>query len=169
MKRVTLGCLLALVALFMLAPVASASITLRTPERQLLALVNHARTSRGLHRLTVVTSLERAARAHSSQMVAKTYFSHDSYSGESFSSRLIRFGYGHDGYTSWKVGENIAYGSGDLGAPKAIFRAWMKSSAHRAIILTKAFRNVGVGRAVGTYDGMSGVVFFTLDCGVRTK
>jgi uncharacterized protein YkwD len=48
--------------------------------------------------------------------------------------------------------------------------AWMRSETHRAVILTKAFRDVGVG-AVKTEDGYAGidgvVWFFTLDLGRR--
>lgn len=155
--------------LLVAAPPSFASVTLTKPERQLLALINHTRLNHHLHRLTAVSSLERASRFHSRQMVRRDYFAHESYNGESFGTRLIRFGYGTSGCTSWKVGEDIAYGSGSLGTPRAIWRAWMRSAPHRAIILMKCFRNVGVGRAVGTYRGFSGVVFFTLDCGVRTR
>ena len=46
----------------------------------------------------------------------------------------------------------------------------MKSKAHRAVILTKAFRDLGVG-AVKTDDGYGNVDgpvwFFTLDLGRR--
>ena len=160
---------LAILTLLVIAPPSSASITLTKPERQLLALVNQTRVKHNLHKLRVVTCLERAARAHSREMVNRDYFQHSSYSGESFGARLIRFGYRTSGFTSWRAGENIAYGSGTLGSPKAIWRAWMKSAPHKAIILTKCFRDVGVGRAVGTYRGISHVVFFTLDCGRRTK
>jgi uncharacterized protein YkwD len=160
---------LALLVMLVAAPPSFASVTLTKPERQLLVLINRTRVNHNLHRLRVVTCLERAARAHSREMVSRHYFRHESYSGESFGSRLIRFGYKTSGFTSWKAGENIAWGSGSLGAPKAIWRAWMKSAPHRAIILMKGFRDVGLGRAVGSYQGLSHVVFFTLDCGVRTR
>ena len=138
------------------------------PEKKLLTLVNHVRATHGLHKLKMAASLERASRAHSRDMVRNDYFSHDSDSGESFCARLIRFGYSTAGCTSWTAGENIACGSGSSGTPKAIFMAWMHSPPHRAVILTKRFRNVGVGRANGAFKGLSGVVFFTLDCGART-
>jgi uncharacterized protein YkwD len=67
------------------------------------------------------------------------------------------------------VGEDIACGYGPGATVKAIFRAWWHSPAHRRVILTKSFRNVGIGRATGTVRGISGMVFFTLDCGARTR
>jgi uncharacterized protein YkwD len=41
------------------------------------------------------------------------------------------------------VGENIAWGSGWRGRPKAIVRAW--SPDHRANLLDPRFQHVGVG------------------------
>ena len=87
-----------------------------------------------------------------------------------WSSRIIRCGYTRKGYRYWRAGENIYYGSGLYSSPLAVVRAWMKSPAHRAVILTKAFRDVGVG-AVKTSSGFRGidgtVWFFTLDVGRR--
>jgi uncharacterized protein YkwD len=152
-----------------LAATARASTAATPTEKRVLALVNHVRATHGLARLRIVSSLERASRAHSREMVGRDYFSHSSYSGTSFSTRLIRFGFSPAGYRSWAVGEDIAYGSGSRGTAAAIFRAWMRSPSHRAVILTARYRSVGVGRAAGTYKGTAGVVFFTLDCGVRSQ
>ncbi|MGZ4198793.1 MAG: CAP domain-containing protein [Thermoleophilia bacterium] len=168
MKRLFLCVLLATFAAIVAAPVTPAqALTLTKPEKKVLALVNHVRATHGLHKLKVVTTLERASRAHSREMVKLGYFAHSSFSGEAFGARLIRYGYTTAGCTRWTVGEDIACGYSSGGTAKAIFKAWMKSKAHRAVILTKRFRNVGVGRAKGTFKGIPGVVFFTLDCGVR--
>jgi uncharacterized protein YkwD len=153
--------------LVMAAPAHAVKLT--STERHLLALVNATRKAHGLPRLRPVASLERAARAHSRQMVAKDFFGHASYGGESFAARIVRLGYTNAGYSSWTAGEDIAYGSGSAGTAKAIFRAWMHSTPHRRVILTRKYRDAGVGRASGTYAGVSGVVFFTLDCGARSK
>ena len=102
MKRLSLYIVLATFALLAVAPAASAkAVTMTKPEKQLMTLVNHLRAKHHLHRLTMVASLERAARAHSRQMVRRGYFSHNSASGESFSARLIRFGYTTSGCTRW--------------------------------------------------------------------
>ena len=169
MKRLSLIVALAAIAVLGVGPAAAAhAATLTKPEKQLLALINHTRAKHGMHKLTAINCLERASHSHSRDMVKYDYFSHNSHSGESFAARLIRFGYGHAGYTSWAIGEDIACGYGSGATPKAIFRAWMHSPAHRAVILTRRFRSVGLGRSKGTVKGVSGVVFFTLDCGVRT-
>jgi uncharacterized protein YkwD len=145
------------------------AVTLTSPERQVLTLVNATRAAHGLPSLRAVASLERAARAHSRQMAARSFFSHTSYGGETFAARIVRLGYTNAGYASWTVGEDIAWGSGSHASAQAIFRAWMDSAPHRAVILTRRFRNAGVGRASGTYGGVVGAVFFTLDCGARSR
>lgn len=166
MKRAAVAVSL-VVFLFCLVVPAADAITMTKPERRLLTLVNRARVNHGLHRLRMSAKLERAARSHSREMVKYGFFSHSSHNGESFGARLIRFGFTQTGCTFWKVGEDIAYGAGTAGTAKAIFRAWMNSSGHKAVILTKVFRRVGIGRSTGSYNGTDGVVFFTLDAGVR--
>ena len=170
MKRLSLYIVLATFALLAVAPAASAkAVTMTKPEKQLMTLVNHMRARHHMHRLAMVASLERASRAHSRQMVRRGYFGHDSASGESVGARLIRYGYAATGCTCWTVGENIAYGYQASAAPHAIFMAWWHSPAHRRVMLTRRFRNLGIGRASGTFKGVSGIVFYTLDCGARTR
>jgi uncharacterized protein YkwD len=42
------------------------------------------------------------------------------------------------------VGQNIAWGSGSFSPPRHIVAEWMASPSHRAIILTRAYRDAGV-------------------------
>jgi uncharacterized protein YkwD len=145
----------------------TSTFTLTTKEQLVIQLVNKQRTSRGLASLRANVALVKAARGHSAEMVHKRYFNHDSYNGTAFSSRLISYGYKRAGYSSWSVGECIAWGQGLLGTPQAIVSSWMHSPSHRAIILTARFRDVGVGVHSGSY--MGGAFFFTLDFGRRSK
>jgi uncharacterized protein YkwD len=166
-RRLSLLLILATFALLTVAPAASAHTTMSKSEKQLMTLINHMRAKHHLHQLTMVRSLELAARSHSRQMVRCGYFSHNSASGETFGARLIRFGYTTTGCTRWTVGENIAYGYQASGTPHAIFMAWWHSAPHRRVMLTKRLRNIGIGRASGTFKGVDGIIFFTMDCGVR--
>jgi uncharacterized protein YkwD len=156
-------------ALFVATP-ALASTTLNSYEKQLLSLVNKERAKRHLHTLKVNPKLGRSARVHSTDMSAHKYFAHDSQSGEKWSARIIRYGYTQQGCSYWRAGEDIYYGAGLLASPVAVVKAWMASKAHRQVILTKTFRDIGVG-AVKTDDGYGkcdGTVwFFTLDLGRR--
>ena len=162
--------LIAIVALLLwTAPVLAAS-QLNPYEQQLLSLVNKQRDRNGLAALRLNTKLVDSARAHSADMGEQKYFSHDSPNGETWSSRIVRYGYTPEGYSVWKAGENIYYGGGLYSSPVAVMQAWMKSAAHRQVILTKTFRDIGVG-AVMTNDGygkcQGTVWFFTLDLGRR--
>jgi uncharacterized protein YkwD len=143
------------------------AITLNTAERRVLHLINASRKRHGLHTVRLRSSLYHAAKAHSRSMIGKDYFSHYSYSGATPAERILSYGYTQTGCTYWKVGECIGWGKDDVGTARAIFHKWMKSSGHRAIILTKAWRDVGVGRATGTFEGLSGVRMFTIDFGRR--
>ena len=150
------------------APPAAAAIHLTAPEKAVLVLINHARTTRGRHALRVIPSLERASCSHSRDMLRRGYFSHLSYSGSSYANRLRAFGYSATCCTSWRVGEIIGYGRGAKAVAR-VFRQWMKSPVHRAVILQRSFRDIGVGRFKGTLRGLTGVSMFTVDFGRRVK
>jgi uncharacterized protein YkwD len=113
-----------------------------------ICLLNAERTQRGLRPLKVNRRLARAATAHAADMVRREYFSHDTLIGTSFVTRIRRTGY-LSGPRAWIVGENLAWGSGDRSTPAAIVRAWMNSPGHRANILQRRFREVGIGLALG--------------------
>lgn len=91
-------------------------------------LHNQTRARYSLPGCCVHPSLHNAARAHSAEMIAKDYFSHNSYNGESFSNRLKRYGYAPLPNRYWTVGENIAYNSvsGTASADK-VQSQWMNS------------------------------------------
>ena len=59
-----------------LAPASAHAIGMTKPEKQMLALINHARAKHGLHTLKMVGVLERASRSHSHEMVTRGYFAH---------------------------------------------------------------------------------------------
>jgi uncharacterized protein YkwD len=116
--------------------------------RATLCLLNEERGRRGLPRLRLNNRLSDAAERHSRDMVRRNYFSHDSLSGHSFVDRIRRTGYLRSA-RSWSVGENLAWGSGSRGTPRSILSAWMASPGHRANILTRRFREIGIGVAEG--------------------
>ena len=151
---------------------APASASLNPYEQQIVKCINKERAKRHLASLRVNAKLVSAARAHSADMgTPQKYFEHASRSGESWDRRIVRLGYSRSGYRVWKAGENIAWGSGLYSSPVAIVRAWMKSSMHRAVILTKSFRDLGVGAvSCDGYRSLKGMVwFFTLDLGRRAR
>ncbi len=138
-------------------------------ERAMLKLINKARTSRGLAPVRLQKALDRAALAHSREMLSRDYIAHTSWKGASLGTRLARAGYSRTGCRSWSVGEVIGWGKGAVGTPRAVFRTWMKSSGHRAVILRARWRDVGIGCAGGSLRNVSGVAMYSVDFGRRIR
>jgi uncharacterized protein YkwD len=132
--------------------------------RATLCVLNAERARHHLRPLRLSRRLGKAARRHSRAMARKRFFSHTSPNGATFIDRIRRTGY-LSGARSWHIGENIAYGSGDQSAPRAIGNAWMNSPPHRANILS-SFNAIGIGIAPGTPFGDGGATY-TTDFGRR--
>ena len=122
-------------------------------ERSLVLEVNRTRAAHGLRPLRLDAALERAARAHSGDMLRRNYFAH----GE-IAPRLASFG-----VRGPYVGENLAWGIGHRAKARTIVRGWLASPAHRANLLRPGFRRIGIGRAVGTFGGFGGASIVTAD------
>jgi uncharacterized protein YkwD len=126
----------------------------------MLCLVNHARRGRGLDPLRALVSLQRAAAHKSGDVLRCDEFSHEA-CGRPFTYWMSRFGY--DGCTE---GENLAWGSGRVATPRAIFGMWMRSHGHRENILGP-YRDTGLGLQVGTLGGTRGAHVWTEEFGSR--
>lgn len=142
----------AAIASFAPAPVAAAACQNThvtghpvTEARATLCLINRERTSRGLKALTRNTALERAAVGYSRLMVRLDFFDHTSPGGSTPSSRVRQAGYRGNG-----VGETIAWGTGASGDAAGTVRRWLHSPPHRAILLSRDMRTIGVGVADGS-------------------
>ena len=128
--------------------------------RATLCLLNAERRAAGLRPLRLDSKLNRAASGHAHDMVAKQYFDHDSQSGAGFDDRIKRTGWTKS-RRSWTVGENIGYGTGTYATPRQMVRGWMHSAGHRANILARQFRMIGIGVANGAPSGGSGATYTT--------
>jgi uncharacterized protein YkwD len=113
-----------------------------------LCLHNAERAGHGLPRLSENPRLRRAAERHSAHMVNAHFFDHTSPGGATMVDRIRRTGY-TSGARGWSLGENIGWGSGRLATAAQIQRAWMKSPGHRANILKRSFRQIGIGIETG--------------------
>jgi uncharacterized protein YkwD len=135
--------------------------------RATLCRVNQERTSRGMKRVRLSRRLGRAARRHAGDMVQRNYFAHDSLGGGDFVGRIRRTGYLRSA-GRWVVGENLAWGAGDRSSPEATVQAWMDSPPHRANILKRRFREVGIGVVFGApVPGQSQAATYATDFGRR--
>ena len=111
------------------------------PELRLILLMNQTRTKAGLRPLKPSRILGEVARAHSREMSAGNFFSHNNPAGWGPKERLERAGF------AWKAfGENIGCG---LDSPEKILQTWMNSAGHRETILDPVYTEVGIGLVRG--------------------
>ncbi|HYH88979.1 MAG TPA: CAP domain-containing protein [Solirubrobacteraceae bacterium] len=127
-----------------------------------LCLLNGERADRGLAALATDARLQRAALAHGNDMVERLYFAHAGRNGSQPAERIRAAGYLSSG-GAWRIGENLAWGTGALATPRAIVSAWMASPGHRANILQPAYREIGFGVVAGNpaARGTGGATFVT--------
>lgn len=125
-------------------------------ESRVLVLLNDIRHEHGLSKLRSSVALRGAAREHSSDMLKRGYFEHNA-PNETFDKRIRRY------LKSPLVGENIAWGTGSYGTPEGIVKLWMHSPTHRHIILMPSLHRVGLGVAVGRFNGAPEAVMTTAD------
>ncbi|HEV8603302.1 MAG TPA: CAP domain-containing protein [Gaiellaceae bacterium] len=118
-------------------PTTTAATSPSAGEYAILRAMNGVRTANGVPALSVGPKLQRAARAHSVDMARRGYFDHGL-----FVQRLRRFG-----VRARYLGENLAYGSGPGFSAAVVVRMWLASPPHRATLLDRGFRRVGVGLA----------------------
>jgi uncharacterized protein YkwD len=143
-------------------------LTVDAARESVVCLMNQRRRNNGLEKLVVNVKLQRAATGHSRSMDAGNYFDHNSPNGSDPISRIQDTGY-LAGARSWAIGENIRWGSGGLGTPRVAVQEWMNSSSHREIMLSRRYRQVGIGVAIGSPVGGPGndAAIYTADFGFR--
>jgi uncharacterized protein YkwD len=151
------------------ASVAPTAANLDLVRTAVLCLHNRERASHELPKLKENPKLRRAAERHSSNMVGSRFFDHTSPGGSTMVHRIRRTGYTRSA-RAWALGENIAWGSGRLATAAQIHRSWMQSSGHRANILQRSFREVGIGIETGLPVRLSAAqsgATYTTDFGFR--
>lgn len=87
--------------------------------------------------LTMNPNLRCAARAHSTDMNVRDFFSHTNPDGQGPGWRITQSGYS---FSWW--GENIAWG---YPTPESVVLGWMNSPGHCANIMNSNFTEIGVG------------------------
>jgi uncharacterized protein YkwD len=148
--------------------VAAGQAPAATVESAVRCLVNAQRAAHRLAPLRSSRQLRVAAEAHGADMVAHRFFAHVSPFSGAVTDRVRRAGYlAHT--RDWSLGEDIAWGEGTLSTPQSIVTAWMNSPGHRAVILHRDFRDVGIGVTAGVPidDGSMPGATFVLDAGAR--
>ncbi len=181
-RRISIAAALAVVAASLLAPASShgaacpnarvlpnpVRVGLAEVEAATLCLMNAEREDHGLEPLRSNARLAAVARAHSSAMRWGSFFAHESLDGSTFVTRIAASGY-TTGARSWRVGENIVWGSWALGTPNSMFNRLMDSPPHRQNILKPGFREIGIGADWGSPEDPNELpsVIVTTDFGYR--
>jgi uncharacterized protein YkwD len=132
----------------------------------ILCLHNQIRDRSGMSLLTFNGKLRQAAEGHSAEMVQGGYFEHTSPSGSTMVSRILASGFVRADQ-GWLLGENLEWGTGSMATPRGAVDAWMNSAGHRANILNRGFRQMGIGISLGVPTGGSDGVTVTVDFGTR--
>jgi uncharacterized protein YkwD len=133
--------------------------SLSDPERvrsEMLARVNAERSAAGLPPLALDPRLNAAAQRHAEDMLLRSYYNHASLDGGRPSDRVRQ-----SGYAAGMVAENIARG------PFSVNEAmdnWLASREHRRNLLHPAFKDLGVGVAVGR-NSVGNTVLWVQDFG----
>jgi uncharacterized protein YkwD len=126
--------------------------------------INRQRARRGLGKVRADRRLSRTATRHARAMVRQRFFAHTSPAGATMTERLRASGYGRG---RWAAGEALAWGTGSRATPRGVVRVWMHSPPHRAVVLGRTYRDVGIGVALGSpYRGaMRGSATYAAELG----
>lgn len=116
-----------------------ASVEMSNDEKTLFELTNKERAKEELPSLAPNAVLFKLARAHSANMAKQGKMEHK-LDGKGPAQRAKDIGYRYA-----RVGENVAWTDG--GTIKEVVKGWMKSEGHRANILHKEYREIGLGVA----------------------
>jgi uncharacterized protein YkwD len=115
-------------------------------EKELIKLVNKERSKYKLSNLTFEESLSSAARYHAKDMAVDNYFHHHTFDRKN--KRLLRVAKTFERIIPF-LRNGISAKSENIGAgqesPQKILLAWMNSPGHRANILDKEAKYIGIG------------------------
>jgi uncharacterized protein YkwD len=99
-------------------------------EKYMASLINRARHHYGRSSVSLNESLSNYARKHSATMAAQNRLFHNPYLRTWLRNWSYRV-----------LGENVGYGS----TVRSVYDAFMRSAPHKANILDRRYRNIGVG------------------------
>lgn len=122
--------------------------------QEIIEITNKKRLENNLPPLSANTRLAQAAQAKASNMFLEDYWAHFAPSGKTPWSFISA-----SGYKYLYAGENLAR---DFTDAEAIVDAWMNSSSHRANLLDKNFKEIGVAVTDGKLGGREGVLVVQL-------
>lgn len=118
-------------------------------ERAMRCMTEFARRHRGMAGVANAGSLDHSALNKAADILRCNSFSHEA-CGREFTFWMRRASYLRA--RCWRVGENLAWGTGEAASVRSIFLAWLHSPEHRANILGH-YTQIGVGLREGPLSG----------------
>jgi uncharacterized protein YkwD len=146
------------------AHVGAAYLTTEQARASVVCLINKKRARNHVKPVHEHSALDVAAQGHTDAMTSQNFFSHE---GDGTpATRASNAGY-MAGARAWGVGEDLFWGADKRSTPSATVNAWMHSAVHRTVLLSRSYRQVGVGvdhgspagaddTNTGTYTGLFG-------------
>ena len=136
------------------------AIAQQDPIVQLLSSINGTRISSGLPPFALDTTLTISAQRHSDDMAAHDFIDHTGSDDSTYKERMAAAGY--PAYSNGILGTELVFGG--VGGPEEPFDWWMSSPAHRELVLSTQYREIGIGMARRPADE---VTYWTLNLGAR--
>ena len=130
MSRLPVSLLTGLLIAVVVAVPAAAS-----PQQAAISQLNGIRQANGLPQLRASDSLHRSSTRYARRMIQADYFGHASQIAASSA-----FG---------RIGETLELHSGWRPDPGQAITSWMSSAGHRAVLMSRSYRWVGMGIARG--------------------
>lgn len=127
------------------------SLPVASQEATMGCMINFARSKAGDAGLADVAMLDDSSGDKASDIIQCNDFSHTA-CGRAFTYWLEQDGYIQPGACQ-QAGENIAWGTGDLGTVRSILTAWVYSPEHLANMVSASYDELGVGMEVGSLSG----------------
>lgn len=116
------------------------------PPQTIIELTNKERAAAGLPTLKENKELAAAAAAKAADMFAQNYWAHNAPDGAEPWNFVL-----NSGYSYLHAGENLAR---DFRDPQSVVKAWMKSSSHKANLISPKYQDIGVAVVDGKLNGM---------------
>lgn len=127
------------------------SLSAEAQEATMGCMINFARGKAGDAGLAAFTVLDDSSADKAGDIIQCGEFSHTA-CGRPFTYWLEQDGYVQPG-GCWGAGENLAWGTGELGTVRSILTAWVHSPDHLANMLSDSFDEFGVDLEVGSLNG----------------
>jgi uncharacterized protein YkwD len=127
------------------------SLSVASQEATMGCMINFARRVAGDAGVTDIAPLDESSNDKANDIIGCDEFSHTA-CGRAFTYWLEQDGYLQPGQCQ-QAGENLAWGTGELGTVRSILSAWINSPEHLANMLAVAYDQFGVSLEVGQLNG----------------